>query len=115
MEHIREFEFFSLGRLSSNPSSNKLRVFLSENNGRINDIFHFLGEGLKVDVIEAQTDILFTVSYDPPHDELPKGITYLMEAINEKLKLLINDKSLEWRFGVDDPLTIRFILSQPLK
>jgi hypothetical protein len=114
MDHIKEFDFFSLGKVPSNPSSNKLRVFLSENEGRILDIFHHDGEGLKVDTIEAQTDILFTVSYDPPHDELPTRISYLMEDITQKIGSLINDISLGWRFGVDDPLTIRFILSQPL-
>ena len=114
MEHIREFDFFSLGKVPSNPSRNKLRVFLSENERTILNIFYHNGEGLKVDTIEPQTDILFTVSYDPPHDELPTRISYLMEAITQKMGSLINDESLKWRFGVDDPFTIRFILSKPL-
>jgi hypothetical protein len=113
MEHLREFDFFSMGKQQS-PDENKLGLFIRNNYSRIASAFSHIGEGLNIDDIEAPTDLMFTVSYSPPHEEMPSRISYLVDDITEKMKSLIGDPMLSWRFGHDDPFTIRFILSKPL-
>ena len=113
MDHIREFDFFTFGKSRQHEDS-KLEAFLKTNHGKIVWIFSHLGEGLAVTDVKAETDLLFTVEYNVPHDEMPTRISYFMEEITERMRSLIGDLNLEWRFGQEDPFVIRFILSKTL-
>ena len=111
MEHITEFNFF--GRDKSSEGSNEaLRLFLEENWGTIQSIFD-RNSRLYATGYEVYTNMLFAVSYDPPNNEMPAEISYVVEAILKKVSEVIGDPDLTWRFGVDDPFLIRFILSKP--
>ena len=113
MEHLREFDFFK--KSAPTPEPNKLKQWISLNYNKIQDIFYKIGEGLNVSGAEVFTDSLFTVSYDPPNEEMPTTISYLLNDINQRIGIIIGDMNITWRFGVDDPFMIRFILSKPFK
>ena len=111
MSIIKEFNLFS-----NKPrySENKLKIFLQDNYEKIISLFRIKGEGLQVDEIEPQTDVVFTVSYKTYKGEMPSRISYYIDYILEDLKKMTGDDFMEWRFDSFDPFTIKFSLSRPL-
>lgn len=112
MEHIQEFNFFGKNK-PLGGSNEPLRLFLEENWGNIQSIFD--RSGLYATGYEVYSNTVFAVSYDATDNEMPKEITYMVESILEKVSSIIADEDLTWRFGVDDPFLIRFILSKPFE
>jgi len=103
------------GRSKPPGDSNQgLKAFLDENWGSIQGIFENYNR-LKATSYEIYSNSLFAVSYDPPNNEMPTDISYLMESIVKRVSLLFRDEEMIWRFGVDDPFLIRFILSRPFE
>jgi len=111
VEHIKEFNFFGKSK-SSGGNNEKLEIFLEENWGAIQGIFENY-DRLKATSYEIYNNSLFVVSYDPPNNEMPTDISYIMESVVKRISILIGDEDLIWRFGVDDPFLIRFILGRP--
>ena len=113
MEHIKEFNLFGKSK-SSGGNNEKLEIFLEENWRTIQNTFDNY-TGLRANSYEIYSNSLFAVSYDPPNNEMPTDISYLMESIVKRVSLLFRDEEMIWRFGVDDPFLIRFILSRPFE
>jgi hypothetical protein len=113
VEHIKEFNLFGRSK-PSGGNNEKLEIFLEENWRTIQNTFDNYNR-LRANSYEIYNNSLFAVSFDPPNNEMPTDISYIMESIVKRVSLLIGDDDLTWRFGVDDPFLIRFILSGPFE
>lgn len=111
MEHIQEFNFFSSSKGDPDPK-NSLDKFLKENWQWVKDLFQ--KRGLTTISYDVVSPVMFMTEFDPPHDEMPKDISFLIDDIRDSLSFKMGDSTLDWRFSVGDPFLLRFFTTNPL-
>jgi hypothetical protein len=110
LDHIKEFNFFSQQKEDPDPK-NPLDKFLRENWDWIGKLFE--KHGLRAINYDVVSTLMFMTEFDPPRDEMPKDISFLVNDIRDSISFKMGGISLDWRFGIGDPFLLRFFTETP--